>query len=160
MLRTCLPMGFWALRLHVHTYSSHSLWMEWNTCVHYCIGFLVQQIHQMMSLACTPLSPTIFPMASPWLLLSIWTQYSGLPTSSLSSPTIQSYQKINVMSRCLIYFQSFMSIDTLTTMLRFNLMRVEICELRPEVLAESDGVLVHYRSRTNGWRGLSSKTLA
>ena len=34
-------------------------------------------------------------------------------------------------------------------MLRFNLMRVEIRELRPEVLAESDGVLVHYRSRTN-----------
>ena len=34
--------------------------------------------------------------------------------------------------------------------LRFNLVRVEICELRPEVVAESDEVLVHYRSRTNG----------
>ena len=34
-------------------------------------------------------------------------------------------------------------------MLRFNLMRVEIRELRPEVVAESDKVLVHYRSRTN-----------
>ena len=33
--------------------------------------------------------------------------------------------------------------------LRFNLVRVEIRELRPEVLAEGDGVLVHYRSRTN-----------
>ena len=28
-------------------------------------------------------------------------------------------------------------------------MRVEICELRPEVIAESDEVLVHYQSRTN-----------
>ena len=35
------------------------------------------------------------------------------------------------------------------SVLRFNLMRVEIRELRPEVLAGSDGVLVHYRSRTN-----------
>ena len=34
-------------------------------------------------------------------------------------------------------------------MLRFNLVRVEIHELRPEVLAESDEVLVHYLSRTN-----------
>ena len=34
-------------------------------------------------------------------------------------------------------------------LLRFNLMRVEIRELRPEVVAESDEVLVHYRSRTN-----------
>ena len=33
--------------------------------------------------------------------------------------------------------------------LRFNLMRVEIRELRPEVVAESNEVLVHYRSRTN-----------
>ena len=33
--------------------------------------------------------------------------------------------------------------------LRFNLMRVEIRELRPKVIAESDEVLVHYRSRTN-----------
>ena len=44
--------------------------------------------------------------------------------------------------------------------LRFNLVRVEIRELRPEVIAESDEVLVHYRSRTNVWRGLSTKTLA
>ena len=28
--------------------------------------------------------------------------------------------------------------------LQFNLMRVEICELRPEVVAEDEGVLVHY----------------
>ena len=34
--------------------------------------------------------------------------------------------------------------------LRVNLVRVEIRELRPEVVAESDEVLVHYRSRTNG----------
>ena len=33
--------------------------------------------------------------------------------------------------------------------LRFNSMGVEIHELRPEVVAESEGVLVHYRSRTN-----------
>ena len=33
--------------------------------------------------------------------------------------------------------------------LRFNLVRVEICELRPEVVAKSEGVLVHYQSRTN-----------
>ena len=33
--------------------------------------------------------------------------------------------------------------------LRFNLVRVEIRELRPEVVAESDEVLVHYQSRTN-----------
>ena len=33
--------------------------------------------------------------------------------------------------------------------LRFNLVKVEIRELRPEVVAESDEVLVHYRSRTN-----------
>ena len=35
-------------------------------------------------------------------------------------------------------------------LLRFNLVRVEICDLRPEVVAESNEVLVHYRSRTNG----------
>ena len=33
-------------------------------------------------------------------------------------------------------------------------MKVEICELRPEVVAESDEVLVHYQSRTNVQRGL------
>ena len=32
---------------------------------------------------------------------------------------------------------------------RFNLMRVEVCELRPEVVTEDDGVLVHYQGRTN-----------
>ena len=44
--------------------------------------------------------------------------------------------------------------------LRFNLVKVEIRELRPEVLAESDEVLVHYQSRTNVRWGLSTKTLA
>ena len=34
-------------------------------------------------------------------------------------------------------------------MLQFNLMRVEICELRPKVVTKDDGVLVHYQSRTN-----------
>ena len=37
----------------------------------------------------------------------------------------------------------------LGVVLRFNLIEVEIRELRPEVLAESDEVLIHYRSRTN-----------
>ena len=45
-------------------------------------------------------------------------------------------------------------------LLQFNLMRVEICELRSEVVTEGDDVLVHYRSRVNVWRRLSSKTLA
>ena len=45
-------------------------------------------------------------------------------------------------------------------LLRFNLVRVEIRELRPEVVAKSDEVLVHYRSRTNVRQGLSIKTLA
>ena len=39
--------------------------------------------------------------------------------------------------------------EELGLLLRFNLVRVEIRELRPEVLTESDEVLVHYRSRTN-----------
>ena len=39
--------------------------------------------------------------------------------------------------------------EELGLLLRFNLMRVEIHELRPEVVAESDEVLVRYRSRTN-----------
>ena len=34
-------------------------------------------------------------------------------------------------------------------MLQFNLMRVEIHELRPEVVTEDNGVLVNYQSRTN-----------
>ena len=34
-------------------------------------------------------------------------------------------------------------------LLWFNLMRVEIHELRPKVVAEDDEVLVRYRSRTN-----------
>ena len=34
-------------------------------------------------------------------------------------------------------------------LLWFNLMRVEIHELRPEVVTEDDDVLVHYQSRTN-----------
>ena len=45
-------------------------------------------------------------------------------------------------------------------LLWFNLVRVEIRELRPEVIAESKGVLVHYRSRINVQQGLPSKTLA
>ena len=39
--------------------------------------------------------------------------------------------------------------EQLGLLLRFNLMRVEICELRPEVVAEDDEVLLHYLSRTN-----------
>ena len=46
----------------------------------------------------------------------------------------------------------------INSVLQFNLVRVEICELRPEGLARGDGVLIHYRSRTNKWWGLSSKT--
>ena len=34
-------------------------------------------------------------------------------------------------------------------LLQFNLVRVEIRELRPEVVTEDEGVLVHYLSRTN-----------
>ena len=41
--------------------------------------------------------------------------------------------------------------------LRFNLVEVEIRGLRPEVVAEGDKVLVHYRSRTNVRRRLSTK---
>ena len=44
--------------------------------------------------------------------------------------------------------------------LRFNLVKVEIRELRPEVIAESEEVLVHYRSRTNVRRRLSTEILA
>ena len=36
-----------------------------------------------------------------------------------------------------------------SSLLRFNLVRVEICELKPEVVAKGDGVLVHYQGRTN-----------
>ena len=39
--------------------------------------------------------------------------------------------------------------EAVWTMLWFNLIRVEICELRPEVVTEDYGVLVHYQSRTN-----------
>ena len=39
--------------------------------------------------------------------------------------------------------------EKLGLLLWFNLMRVEIRELRPEVVAESNEVLVHYQSRTN-----------
>ena len=39
--------------------------------------------------------------------------------------------------------------EELGLLLRFNLMQVEIRELRPEVVAEGNGVLVHYQSRTN-----------
>ena len=34
-------------------------------------------------------------------------------------------------------------------LLQFNLMRVEIRELRPEVVTEGNGVLVLYQSRTD-----------
>ena len=34
-------------------------------------------------------------------------------------------------------------------LLWFNLMRVEIRELRPKAVTEDNGVLVHYQSRTN-----------
>ena len=37
----------------------------------------------------------------------------------------------------------------LKLMLWFNLMRVEIHELRPKVVTKDKGVLVHYQSRTN-----------
>ena len=37
----------------------------------------------------------------------------------------------------------------LCMVLWFNLVRVEIRELRPEVVAKDGGVLVHYQSRTN-----------
>ena len=50
--------------------------------------------------------------------------------------------------------------EELGLLLRFNLVRVEICELRPEVVTEDDEVLVHYRSRTNVCQWLSSKILA
>ena len=46
------------------------------------------------------------------------------------------------------------------SLLQFNLMRVEIRELRPEVVTEGEGVLVHYWSRTNVWWRLPSKILA
>ena len=36
------------------------------------------------------------------------------------------------------------SIMLVWALLQFNLMRVEICELRPEVVAKDDDVLVHY----------------
>ena len=45
-------------------------------------------------------------------------------------------------------------------MLWFNLVKVEIRELKPKVVAESEGVLVHYRSRTNVRRRLSTEILA
>ena len=50
--------------------------------------------------------------------------------------------------------------EELGLLLWFNLMRVEIRELRPEVVTEDGGVLVHYQSRTNVRQGLSTKTLA
>ena len=52
------------------------------------------------------------------------------------------------------------SLSSVAMVLQFNLMRVEICELRPKVVTKDDGVLVHYQSRTNMWQWLSSKTFA
>ena len=46
------------------------------------------------------------------------------------------------------------------TLLWFNSVGVEIRGLRPEVVAEGDEVLVHYRSRTNVRRRLSTEILA
>ena len=47
------------------------------------------------------------------------------------------------------FLNFFIILVVINIVLRFNLVRVEIRELRPEVVAESDEVLVHYRSRTN-----------
>ena len=47
------------------------------------------------------------------------------------------------------HFASPTSPENTCALLWFNLMRVEIRELRPEVVTEDDGVLVHYQSRTN-----------
>ena len=52
--------------------------------------------------------------------------------------------------KCGFELRTTMKLEGKEHMLRFNLVRVEIRELRPEVVAESDEVLVHYRSRTNG----------
>ena len=43
----------------------------------------------------------------------------------------------------------FWAVHSFCCVLWFNLMRVEIHELRPEVVAKGDGVLVHYQSRIN-----------
>ena len=40
--------------------------------------------------------------------------------------------------------QKYKIFDQIINLLWFNLMRVEIRELRPEVVTEDDGVLVHY----------------
>ena len=45
-------------------------------------------------------------------------------------------------------------------LLRFNSVGVEIRGLRPEVIAGDDEVSVHYRSRTNMRRRLSTEILA
>ena len=63
---------------------------------------------------------------------------------------------VNLMF-CMIHFPDRPSI--IFWLLWFNLMRVEIHELRPEVVTEDDDVWVHYQSRTNVWQWLSSKTL-
>ena len=44
--------------------------------------------------------------------------------------------------RHLCYGQHFAKLDVVV--LQFNLMRVEVHELRPKVVTEGDGVLVHY----------------
>ena len=66
------------------------------------------------------------------------------------------------LAAILARIQSGVNLDKVAfrEVLRFNLVRVEVRELRPEVIVESDEVLVHYRSRTNVRRGLSTKTLA
>ena len=44
--------------------------------------------------------------------------------------------------------EGYMSVSDEEAHQWFNLVRVEICELRPEVVTEGDDVLVHYQSRT------------
>ena len=39
--------------------------------------------------------------------------------------------------------------EELGLLLQFNLVKVEIRKLRPEVVTEDDELLVHYQSRTN-----------
>ena len=62
------------------------------------------------------------------------------------------------MFLCLKWWVTRVALESkLGLLLWFNLVRVEICELRPKGLAKGDEVLIHYRSRTNMWWGLSSK---
>ena len=42
-----------------------------------------------------------------------------------------------------------MKLQMVQSVLQFNLIRVEIHELRPKVVTKDEGVLVHYQSRPN-----------